>query len=421
MELPIELPRELYYLNVAKDEKMLLSMLMKLPPDLITFFEYACDDPKWRTNHPDFMTEIIKWITIRSFEEKLLEEFCQRAALAIRRNFADLSKYLYRNLTFSVEDQMIPQNSLLWSTESDFFHDHIRIECREKNISTIVMEHLSYEIFLQIEEFVEYGEPKNLWRKTQPEVLEVFKDATDWDFPALMEHCEHILKNYITPENIVETILMAHKNHWYHLKKTALEYFNSLRHALYFNLDNIEQLHIELFNFKNRTLKIFKELEQSITHLSMGGSLADQPEYLQVIISCPKLVGIGFRESNAFNQKFLEIPQDIKDLDLSKCHWLKGEHLKSFAERYPNIKNLSLANNTQLKYDDWSELYSFKKLEALDLSRCHQIVDDDLRIIQQACRGVKKIKVLECLHISDNFLVEAERTMPGMIEWAKRA
>lgn len=416
MDLPLELPKELRYLGEAKDSKMLMEMLTSLPPDLITFFESACEDSSWCAKHTDFMNSAIQWITIKSFEERLMDEFAQRAATAIRKNFNILRHQIFLNLIFEVDGKQIKQNSLLWATVSDYFHKHIRIECREKKNSKISMGAMNHGIFEQIQEYVETGNVNNLWRKSEREILEVFRDASEWNIPGLMIDCEILLKKYITPENAIETLISAHKNRWLHLKLTCMEFINHLNLGIYLEIENVQNLSVEVLNFRRKTLEVFEQLSSVITHLHLGGSLAENPEFSDVIQRCPNLIGINFSGSVDFSDKFLAIPQDIQDLDLSKCTWLKGEYLQMFARACPNIKTLNLTSNYDLTYDDWTELYEFYELETLDISRCHQIKNEDFTVIFKACRMIKKLIMVECIQVEEAMFNEIGRVMSGLTD-----
>jgi hypothetical protein len=416
MDLPSELPKELQHLRIAADSSILMEMLSSLPPDLITFFEYACEDPAWCALHKNFMKNIIQWITERSFEEKLLDEFAHRAATAIRNNFAVVKHFLFYNLNFEVEGRSVPQNSLLWATTSDYFHKHIRIACREKNSKKLVMENLSMEIFDQIQEFVETGNVSHLWRKSEQEILEVFRDASIWDIPGLMIDCEHLLKRYIDAENVFEKLITAHKNQWLHLKLTCMEFINNLNMGLRFDTDRINDLVVEVMNFRRQTSLKFEQLRQVITHLVLGGSLSEQTEFSEWIQRCSHLVGIGFSGSTEFSQKFLEIPDNIRDLDLSRCVWLNAEYLRSFANVCPGIKSLNLASNYDLNYDDWAALIEFKKLEALDISHCHQVQNDDFDVIFRACRSIRKLSMVDCFQVDDAMFIEIARGMANLTD-----
>lgn len=408
MDLPEELPKELLHLRIAGDSDALMEMLSSLPPDLITFFEYACEDAAWCSLHSDFMKSCIRWITLRSFDEKLLDKFALRAATAIRKNFSFVGEDLFYNVTFEVEGRAIEQNSLLWVTTSDYFHKLIRL-AREKKSTTISMGNMPLEIFEQILEFVETGNVNNLWREGEKEIIEVFRNASNRDIPGLMNDCEILLKRYITPENAIEKLIIAHKNQWLHLKLTCMEFINNLNIGLYFDVEYIHDLVVEVLNFNRQTENKFDELKDVITHLVLS-------EYSDWIHRCTNLVGIGFCGSLEFNLKFLDIPENIKDLNLSRCVWLNGDYLKMFPSVCPGIKSLNLAQNYELTYDVWAVLVEFKHLEALDISRCHQVQNDDFDLIFRACRGLKRLTMIDCFQVNDAMFMEIGERMKGLTD-----
>lgn len=413
--MPALLPSELYYCNEATSDDSLLALLIQKPSDLIVFFEYACDDETWSEIHSDFMQKTMEWLTVQTFQDKLLVEFCKRAAKSIQAHYSILHAYIPLNLTFKFQDSSIQINSLLFSAASNFFKDILRRECFEKENLELSFD-ISPYFFKPIEEFVNTGKIAYLWKYDKEEIMKILRLAASWELHGVVEQCENSLRRYITIENVIDTLLMANQESWPRLKLACIHYINNHEDEFVLSFNEVESLTFEFLQFNDSSLKYFERLKGIITELICSGNLNENGLFTKVITQCPRLHALNLNGSFSFNESFFSIPQSLEVLNLSQCPWLNEQTLKKFAIICPTLRKLILSSNTQLNFIMWGELTKFSHLTSLDLSRCTQINDEDFLIIVKACPRLTELVLDECSNISDKGFFELAKTLSQINE-----
>lgn len=412
MELPALLPEELHYTKVAENSRNLLNMLVKIPQDLIVFFEYACGDETWSGNHPDFMREVIQWMTQQFYQDNFHVEFAQRATSSIREHYHILHPFITTNLSIRYNGSQAEVSSLLWGATSEFLRTTIRQECRDKNTQELEFEDMTPAVFSQVDEFIKTGSVKELWRKEQHEVLEVLRCASEWEIVGLKHLCEDILKRYINRNNVIDMLIMAFEEHWGLLKEACEDFINSLEVGVRFPRSDLAHFSMELVDFREDALEIFENLHHYITHLICGHDLTEQPAFSDVINRCPNMICLDISHSISFSDRLLDIPDTLEELDLSKCPWLSNKNIRKIVEICPNLTKITLASNSQINYTGWGILRNFQHLEKLDITRCQQVNDEDFKIILQACGNVTHFCLEGCSGLTDNAFFELGQNVP---------
>lgn len=416
MELPALLPEELRYAAVAQNDSALFELLVKNPQDLVHYFQYACDDETWSGDHAAFMQEVMQWLTNRFFQDSLSLELAQTAIRAIRAHHPILQALIPLNLTFKLKEGERQENSLLWGASSEYFRNLIREECRDRAAEKLEIVDCPLHVFKVIEEFVFTGAVKDLWRKSQHEIIEVLRKASEWSITALENLCQDLLTRYIERSNAVEYLLQAHEEKWSRLRDACIDFINALDVGVKFEKTNDATFSFEFTNFQADALEIFENAHLYITKLRCGGSLPELPPFSDVINRCPHLVCLDLSETRTYSDRFLDIPRALEELNLSKCPWLAGKLLKKFSEICPHLRALGLGSNGQLRYTDWGILKNFKSLEKIDISRCYQVKDDEFKLVLQACRGVTHFKLSECTGLSDHSFFQLGQHIPNLTD-----
>ena len=80
----------------------------------------------------------------------------------------------------------------------------------------------------------------------------------------------------------------------------------------------------------------------------------------------------------------------------------------------PKIVKLDLSSNDGLTYSIWSSIQKFKNLKILDISRCFQIKDTDLKIILEAAPKLVELSLVDCQGISPNSFFEISKKLPEL-------
>lgn len=410
MDLPALLPEKLYFTRGIRDDDALLSLLIKNPPDFIDFFEFACGDETWSEAHQVFTQKALTWLTEEFFWDRLLMEFAEKAAHSIRQHIHILDPFLPKNLTLVVEREKVEVNSLLWGTGSESLRTLIRRECRDKNVTVLPLEDIEKFTFIQIAEFLKTNQVKQLWKKEKPEVIRILHQATEYRLTGLMMLCEDILKRYIEKANVVEMLLKAHKESWLYLKEECINYFNHLDVGIKFEMAQPPIFIIEFIDFREMAIEIFDKVCCDVTHLIFSNHLTEHASFSEIINRCPSLICLDISRSRMFSDRLFDIPEDLQELNVSKCSWLTNKNLPKLLALCPNINKISLASNVQLGYPGWGALRKLPRLVSLDISCCHQVTDQDFKVILRASPKVKSFNMEECQALSDEAIYELIRS-----------
>ena len=412
--MPALLPKELSYLGNVSSEEALLTLLIKKPQDFILFFEYACGDETWSETHSGFMQKAINWFTIQSFQENLFVEFSKRAAKAIQEHYPVLSPFIPLDIVFKLKDSSAEINSLLFASASSFFKDILRRECFEKNKTELSLD-ISAVLFRPIEEFVNTGTIAHLWKHEQKEVVALLRLSASWGLQEVVKLCEETLQRYITKENAIDMLLMAHHELWPGFKQDCMNYINSLNEGFSLSPSPGESLHFEFLDFGESALKNFERLRPWITTLICSGDLTEDPHFSEVVQRCPNMRSLNISGSSSFSDMLFDIPGNLQALNLSQCLWLNAQTLKKMAEICPHLQKIILASNVQLHSPAWGEISKFRQLTFLDLSRCHQITNDDFLIILKACYHVTELILDGCNKIEDKGFFTLARSLNRIV------
>lgn len=410
MRLPSFLPSEFSKYEKADSDEELYNMLIENPRELIRFFEFSCDNETWSEQHSEFIGKILSWLTTRFFLSDLPVFYIEHAAKIIQQHIGALKIYLPYDILVNISDREILINSLLWASHSEYFRNLLRKEILEKKQKLIVLDNVPYEVFLKAEEFVTTGNCLDLWKKNQSELLEIMQYAKVWQLRGLLELCEEVLKRYIDRVNVNIMLIMAHHQGFSLLRDACFEFINELNMGVRFEKKLLPDLAFEFLEFQDRSLDLFDELKSYITHLIISGALTAQPIFSKVINQCSNLKGLDISRSSLFTDRLQDIPLSLQELDLSQCYWLNDENLKILILKCPQLTKLTLRGDTQLTYRSWSELYKLRALKSLDVSRCHQITDQDLSMILKACRGLTELNLEGCKKISNKAFFELAQT-----------
>jgi hypothetical protein len=416
MDLPALLPKQLKRLEAIKNEKELFKDLEKNPPDLILFFQFAADDETWSESHISFLQHSLQWLTEQTFQDRLEYAFVQKCVAAIRRHPLILGPLLPQNLEISLTDVTYQVNSLLWQGASPYLRVLIREECRDKGGKKLHLKQIKPFVFDVIQEYLSTEDVKELWRKEEEEIVAVVKQAANFEIIGLQTLAETILHRYIARGNCVRYLLLSQSQRWLGLKTFAAEFINQLDAGVFLAPTPVGRLSFEFFHFKDSAMHLFEDLKGEITHLVFGETVSELPPFSEVIHQCPRLLGVSLSRSRVFSDRYGDLPKSLEELDLSKCQWLNHHTLKSMLGFVPHIHTLCLANNTQLDYKVWGELAKLKNLLDLDLGGCHQLKEEEFRIILQGCRGLKKLNINQCKQFQDKTFFDLPRFLPSLQE-----
>jgi F-box and leucine-rich repeat protein 2/20 len=409
MEMPLLLPAELDFCKRVDSEEALQKLLLRHPPDLISFLEIACADETWADAHETFMHDAISWVHQQFFQDQLMIEFAYRLAVVFRRHPSIGKLHLPNNVTLKLQDVDLPINTLMYGSSSQYLKDLVRLECRDRKSDCIYLKDVPFTVVEPIHEYIMKGYSDSLYVKDKDIGEAVLKLAQLWDLKEFIVECQQALQKWITRDNVLDQLLNSHKKGWIELRSGCYEYINHLEWDVRLLDTPAGQFKFEFLRFSENSLQLFDRLRQSITHLVFGGNIPEQPEFSQVVNRCPKLIGLDLSYTHEFTEYFRDIPNKLEELDLVTCPWINKDTLSSMAAICPKLLCLNVAANPQLNYQCWMVLQKFKHLQTLSLARCGHITDEDLRIVLQSCETLHALNLEECRNITDKAFSEIPR------------
>lgn len=420
MRGPSFLPDELIKdCEVSEGEKELFQLLIQKPKQLVLFFETACSDETWSESHLMLMRKLFRWSAKMYYLGRLPINLAQRVTQSVQRHYSILHPLLYFrpapffNITVFIEKQAITVNSLLFGSCSLFF-SQIFAQSFNSFKDSISIPKASLTIFRLVEEYVLKGQIAELWRQDYTTILELMRQAKKWRLPDLVKECAELLYRYFDRDHVIEMILQAHQEFFLEWKHDGYRFFNELHYGLRFLEARPENLKVEFLNFKQETIELFKLVAPKVTHLAFSGNLSENPAFGKVILASPKLIGVDLRGSTDYAKQDEKLPFDLFELDLSACPWLNPQNFKEFVLQCSDLKRLNLSNNFQLNYLSWGLLYEIDQLTALELVGCHQMKDEDLKLISRTCPKLIELHVEECQLLSDEGILELLQNCHGL-------
>ncbi len=401
MELPALLHKSLQYCSEASEDQILFKLLVAHPPHLIKFLERACEDETWAEMHPQFMQAALSWVTEQFYQDHLLMSFAQRIAKAVRNHYETVMPFLPLNLKVKLKDSQLSISGLMFASSSEFLREMCRRECRDRNIRELFLQEISWSVFNAVEEYILKGSTFDLALKDKQELIRILNIAAKWDLKELSRECQIQLKKYLTQENVVETLLKAIKNNREELKTFCCNFINDFKLGCRVENRGPETLAFEFFEFTENSMGIFNQVKEVVTHLVCGGSLTEEIDFTKVVNQCPKLICLDISRSNNFSQYLKEIPEDLQELDVGACSWMTNDNFQNLVGFCPALSKLTLTSNIKVDFEGWGALKKLPALHSLDLTRCSQVGDEELKIILEAAPELVSLSLEECRGISD--------------------
>jgi hypothetical protein len=405
----------------AVNDQELFQILMGDPPSLVAFFETACEDPVWFRKHPLFIRQTLRFATRQFFLSRFPLYTAHQLGSIIRNHYGMLAPFLSFQpaLFFTIHLQVVGErrlvNSFLFGTASPFFKKLFTscfLACKDTWTLPV-----SLPIYLLIEEFVSKGSVQELWKLDEKELLELMKQANIWELKGLVQACCEMLKKFTHRGNVIDNIIESHRRNYLEWKKMCCEAFNQQGQGLRLHEPQSDhELKVEILDYKEGSREIFERLAPFITHLVFSGTLSLNRHYGEWIDMCPRLIGADLNGSDEYDNQFDDLPGSLQELNLSACSWLRPAQLKEAGYQFPGLKKLYLNSNPQLDYQAWGEFHRFKNLYVISLGGCHQISDEDLKLIGKSCTHLSEINLEDCSRITDQGMHELLLRNPHLIK-----
>lgn len=415
MLLPSLTPKELHYTNKAESDQALYELLLRKPSDLIDFFISSVIDETWCVQHEEFMRLSLNYFTNQTFKDRFKIRFVHQVAEAIRKHSHVLMPFLPLDIECLIEGGVkIPVNGMMLISVSPLFHDAYQRECAEVENKTLDLSEIPRKVFDIMLEVVYKGDIKELWKNEKEELLNFLKYADDWEMQSMSLMIQEVLKRYISKSNCFKALIESNRNEWPILKENAIRFINELQVGVELHASGPFQIIFEFKEFTDHSLEAFDKLNKVITHLICSRSLTEEAAFSDVVNRCSKLQSLSIRHTNKFSEYLQDIPNNLKELDVSMCPWVTNDNIGKLFEICPHLNSLIISSNSQLNYKGWTALHSLVELESLDISKCFAIDDQDLKLIASSCRSLTKLQMCELERVTDVGFYELGRNLPEL-------
>lgn len=409
MKLPDLLPRKLHFLSSAKRVSEVINALSGKPAYFILFFEFACSDETWAGQHAPLIVKMLERLTEQLYREYLSKEYTHRVLTAIQAHYNALRDIIPNTIDIVIEGQEFHANAFLLGAAGTVFKDIIAFEVYEKNNTKIPIRNLTIKEYPEFYEYITTGTLQNIWKQDESELLAIMLKASNFGLPGLARMAADVYKRYVNKTNVLQKIIDAHESFSLELKEVCYEVANESNMGVKFHPGEVNDFKVEFLDFSDLTMHLFEEVKGLITKISCHGRLPEDPAFGIILQNCPRLEALDISHTEDFSIQYEHIPKQILELDLSMCSWLTNPNLRKMFKLCPQIRSLNLTNNTQINFMGWGELLALRNLKHLNLSRCHQIGEEEIRLIVQAIKGITDLNIDECFKITEKGFFDLAR------------
>jgi hypothetical protein len=406
MLLPSLLPKELYHYRLLQTPQQLFDALGKNPADLLTFFLAACDDKTWLESYPKLMQGFLAWFTHEHLTGGQPNTYFIVAVKAIQQSYSYFQELIPLNLRFQIGEHEFPTNTLLVGMSSDYFHALIYRQCRigKKSVLKLEEEEVTPDLFAFVIDFIHSAEVPLLWRKDELFIMQLHELAHQFGLTELQKICVETFKRYLTIENSLDILLLAHERGWTVLRAQCIDFINSQEDmAIAFLHSDIDKLFFAFTDCTATTREYFAKISHAITHFICRGAIADHPFMAEAVRLIPYLQGIDIKHTQKYPTFLDSATINLIYLNLSECDWLDDTILKQLTFIFPKIQTLLLERyNSTTHY--WDFLRSWQNLLNLNLSDCYQLKDEELILILRNAPNIEELVVQNCQSLTDRGL-----------------
>ncbi|EFB40109.1 hypothetical protein pah_c260o006 [Parachlamydia acanthamoebae str. Hall's coccus] len=416
MLMPAFLPSELMYLSSSEEDEPLFHKVKENIYVFNAFFDASVEDGEWLLRHNEFLRLGLEWVTEQFATDRIPFHISKNIGKKIRQHFSQLELSIPLDLTCHVGERHLETNSLLFGTASDFLHDFFLKECLGKTRPSIItLRGVEWDVLTTLTEWMKFGEIPSLWKREEKFLWSVLKQATTWEMAPVAELTQEVLTRYLNRANIYDHLILTHEQGWRFLKHACCDLINGLGLSVRVFEPGENGLGLEFLEFNHHSLDVFDRLQKWITHLAFSLSLTEDVSFSEVLQKCPKLIGLDVSRTRIFTERLYDIPSFIEELDISMCAWLTPANLRKMIGICPHLIRLNVSSNGQITAAGWAELYQLQSLEFLDISRCHQISDEDLKLILKACLQLTEFRMEECDKVTDIGFLNLAMNIPKIL------
>jgi F-box/leucine-rich repeat protein 2/20 len=406
MEGPSFLPEDLVHYKQCSTDHALFQALIQKPDELVHFFQVACEDENWAQDHVKLIRLILRWAAKSYYLNQLPLIQAKQIVQCIQQHvflhpLLYFKSALFFTILLKVGEHEILVNSFMWGICSPVLAEIFKFNCFQYLKNEWVLQSIPLSLFRLVEEHVLRGKIESLWKHSEKEIMALMDLAKKWEIFLLEKECAEVLHRYLQQDNVVDLLINAHRQFFKEWKANCSEFFNQHNQEIQVLEGRETDLRVQFLKFTEEASSIFKRLAPWVTHLGFRDySKENKSLLIDFIHSCPKLKGINLKGGNS--EEALDILSDhILELNISECSWVNAVDLRKISQQCPHLKELDLEGNVHLTYQAWCELDHFRQLQVLHLKWCHQITNEDLKLICHSCPALVELDLEGCRRIED--------------------
>lgn len=397
--MPDFLPKALDRYSGATTDAQLMELLKGNISDAQEFFLVASADETWCEKHMDVMGELILWMQDLLLKEEMPRAMATVVAKAIQDKYSLLKPKIISNIICTLRDGVVMFNSFMFQALSLPFYYLIRKECADKSTLMMEIRSLSTEDFSLIRESILTGGSSVDWKVKGNMAFHVLKIALSWDVETLMADCERILLRELSNENVLEMLTMTDTYPLAKLRQGCLDVINSWNMGVEVFSTGQRDLKLLLPEATEESVGIFNILSTFVTEWICGFKVLDDAAALAVAASCPKLKSLNLVRISEYSDQLSQFSY-IESLNVAGCPWISDSILRRIVKDFSFLQKIDVGSCVQLSAISWGELIKLQSLYALNVSRCSQISDAELKLILNSCPGLQELDISECREVS---------------------
>lgn len=415
MLLPVVFPESLNKYAEAEGDDALFARLSEAPlTEQTLFFAASSEDETWSLSHKVFFQKMLSHLTRLLLQEKL---FAKEVVAVLQAHFAQLNPIIPKNVEVSVLGEEFLFNSFMAAAQSSVLFFEIKEACDEEGSGRVVFNGDIKPVYWhEVVRFLQTGDTSSLFKLSPESLWELMGSAHILRLPGLEEGVANTLKRYLDEQSAIPYLKWSCSGGFVKMAKRCFDAIDRLGWDVEVRPKNFPLLSVKFSSFSESALKFYSEFKGEIEELGVINRLSGDPLFRDLVKGCPRLNSLSLERTAIPCPYLRDFPRTLRELDLSMCPWLGDKALEEIFSLFPLLNRCSLVSNAQIGASGFCALTNLKELKSLDISRCHQVRDDELRLIIKAAPRLEEFSLDECRTISGSGFYELARGYRSLVE-----
>lgn len=406
MTWPALMPEEFDSLrNLPRDQQLVSALTSQSAFVVISFFRSAIEDETWTLQNEQFVSELLKWL-VREFVEYRISEFeGEQVVQGYYLHRAILEPMLPQDLSIHVDQKQILASSLLYGWHSPILRSAIHSQYSPDHPSNLEAGEISLKVFLYLHEFVSTGDLASLWREPLEILLQVLRQASDWEMMALQTRCIELISRYVLPDNIVTTLLYAQQYGIRRLRAELLSKLNEMQLGVTWESEEPNELAAVIQEYHERGRQILQNLAPHLTRLSFRGDTALDPFIQTLLPLAAQLRWLDLDHTSGCHEDLLDlISPQIEALSLHNCAWLTQHWTRKAIAAMPHIQKLYIGDNADMGGQIFISLLEIPHLDELNVRNLAVVNDNNFSYLYGQQTELQRLDLSWCTGLTETVL-----------------